>query len=427
MPVGAPEGCPSPGVYTHEWFVLKSTLVSDSQAPTTPTNLSATAVSSTQINLTWTASSDNVAVTGYAVDRCQGASCSNYAQIATPATNSYNDTGRSPSTTYRYRVRARDAVPNWSSNSSVVSATTPAAGDTQAPTTPGGLSAAVVSSTEISLSWSASTDNVGVTGYAVERCQGAGCTSFSQIATPTGTSYSDTGRSPSTTYRYQVRARDSVPNWSGYSSIATATTQAAPDTQAPTQPGSLTATAFSSTQINLTWTASTDNVAVTGYSVERCQGAACSNFAGVATPTGTSYSDTGRSPSTTYRYRVLARDAVPNWSTPSAIASATTQAPPDTTAPSVPTALTVTAGPNQIVLTWTASTDNVGVVEYRIERCANAGCSNFADIGGVPTPGYTDTTAVAATTYTYRVRARDAVPLYSGYATSTAVVPAACD
>ena len=47
--------------------------------------------------------------------------------------------------------------------------------------------------TQINLSWTASTDNVGVTGYRVERCQGAGCTNFAQIATPTGTTFSDTG------------------------------------------------------------------------------------------------------------------------------------------------------------------------------------------------------------------------------------------
>ena len=65
--------------------------------------------------------------------------------------------------------------------------------DTQAPTAPSGLGATAASSAQINLSWTASTDNVGVTGYRVERCQGAGCTSFAQIATPAGTTYSDSG------------------------------------------------------------------------------------------------------------------------------------------------------------------------------------------------------------------------------------------
>ena len=74
------------------------------------------------------------------------------------------------------------------------------------------------------MSWAAATDNVGVTGYRFERCQGASCTTFSQIATPTGTSFAHTGLSPSTTYRYRVRASDAAGNLGAYSPIASATT-----------------------------------------------------------------------------------------------------------------------------------------------------------------------------------------------------------
>ena len=79
---------------------------SDTQAPTRPTNLAATAASSTQINLTWTASTDNVAVTGYQVFRCQGAQCTPSTLIGTSTTTSYSNTGLTPNTLYRYRVRA---------------------------------------------------------------------------------------------------------------------------------------------------------------------------------------------------------------------------------------------------------------------------------------------------------------------------------
>ena len=84
----------------------------------------------------------------------------------------------------------------------------------------------------MNLSWTAATDNVGVTGYRVERCQGAGCTNFTEVATPTATTYSDTGRSASTTYRYRVRAADAAGNLGGYSAVADATTSAAPSTPA---------------------------------------------------------------------------------------------------------------------------------------------------------------------------------------------------
>ena len=102
--------------------------------------------------------------------------------------------------------------------------------DTTPPSAPTNLTAAVVSSSQINLSWTASTDNVGVTGYSVERCPGSACTNFSQISTPGGTSYSDTGLVANTTYRYRVRATDAAGNLSSYSSIASAAT---PNNQPP--------------------------------------------------------------------------------------------------------------------------------------------------------------------------------------------------
>ncbi len=198
--------------------------------------------------------------------------------------------------------------------------------DTQEPTAPTNLATAPVSPNRIDLSWTASTDNVGVTGYRVERCQGVGCTNFAEVAQPIGATYSDTGLSAGTTYRYRVRARDPAGNLSAYSAIVTETTPTqAQDTQAPSAPTGLTTKAVSASQIDLGWTASTDNVGVTGYRVERCRGSGCTNFAEVAQPAGTSYSDTGLTASTTYRYRVRARDAAGNLSPYSAIAARATR------------------------------------------------------------------------------------------------------
>jgi len=101
---------------------------------------------------------------------------------------------------------------------------------------------------------------------------------------------------------------------------------APPDTQPPTAPGSLTAVATSGSQIDLLWTASADNVGVSGYLVERCQGAACSNFAQIGTVMGTTFHDTGLPSSTTCTYRVRATDAAGNLSPYSNTASATTLA-----------------------------------------------------------------------------------------------------
>src|SRR5213078_2873945 len=354
---------------------------SDTTPPTAPSNLTATPASSSQINLAWTASTDNVGVTGYRVERCQGAGCSNFAQIAAPAGTTFSDTGLTASTSYSYRVRATDAANNLSAYSSTASASTPAPPDTTPPTAPANLTSTAASASQINLAWTASTDNVGVTGYRVERCQGAGCSNFAQIAAPAGTTFSDTGLTASTSYSYRVRATDAANNLSAYSSTASASTPAPPDTTPPTAPANLTSTAASASQINLAWTASTDNVGVTGYRVERCQGAGCSNFAQIAAPTGTTFSDTGLTASTSYSYRVRATDAANNLSAYSNTASASTPAPPDTTPPTAPANLTSTAASaSQINLAWTASTDNVGVTGYRVERCQGAGCSNFAQI-----------------------------------------------
>jgi chitodextrinase len=203
---------------------VQSATTPDTQAPTAPTGLSATAVSGTQINLAWTASTDNVGVTGYRLERCQGASCTNFVQVATPPGTSYSDTGLQAATTYRYRVRAADAANNLSAYSSVQSATTPAAQDTQPPTVPTGLTVTAAGPSQVNLAWTGSTDNVDVTGYLVERCQGVGCSNFVQVATPTAPFYNDTSLLAATSYSYRVRATDAAPNLSDYSTVQGATT-----------------------------------------------------------------------------------------------------------------------------------------------------------------------------------------------------------
>ncbi|WP_260478677.1 cellulase family glycosylhydrolase [Kibdelosporangium aridum] len=97
-------------------------------------------------------------------------------------------------------------------------------GDTEPPTTPGTPTASAVTSSSATLTWTPSTDNVGVTGYEVYRATGSGA--FSLVGTSGTTTFTNTGLTPSTTYRYQVRARDAVPNFSANSGIVTVTTTA---------------------------------------------------------------------------------------------------------------------------------------------------------------------------------------------------------
>lgn len=287
---------------------VNATTQADSEAPTVPAGLSGTAVSISQVNLSWAAATDNVGVTGYKVYRCTGSSCSNFTQIGTPTNTSYNDTGLTVSTTYRYRVSAVDAENNESAQSTSVSVATNS--DTTAPSVPTGLTATPTSMTQVDLSWTASTDNVGVSGYRIFR-------NGTQVGTSSATTYSDTGLTKATTYAYTVLAYDAAGNPSAQTAPVSATTFS--DTSAPSVPTGLAGNAVSMTEIDLTWSASTDNIGVTGYRVFR-------NGTQIADVTsGTSYNDTGLTQNTSYSYTVLAYDADGNTSAQSAPVSVTTQ------------------------------------------------------------------------------------------------------
>src|SRR2546429_1249465 len=198
----------------------------DTAPPSTPTGLTGMAAGPTTANLSWSASTDNVGVTAYFLLR-------NGVQVATPTTTSFADTGLSAATTYSYAVAARDAAGNISPNSTSGSVTTASVSvaDTTPPTTPIGLTAAAAGPTGANLSWSASTNTVGVPGYIVRR-------NGIQVATPATTSFADTGLSAATTYTYTVAARDAAGNISPNSTSVSITTA---DPTPPTTPVLLTA------------------------------------------------------------------------------------------------------------------------------------------------------------------------------------------
>ncbi len=185
--------------------------------------------------------------------------------------------------------------------------------DTTPPSTPTGLTANATAYNNVSLSWSPSTDNIGVTGYYIVR-NGVTIANVSS-----GTTYSDSSVTGSTTYTYQVLAYDAAGNNSALSTSANVTTPPIPDTSPPSQPTNLVANVISSSQINLSWTASTDNVGVAGYNIYR-------NGVKVASVSTNSYGDTGLSANTTYQYYVIAYDAKSNLSQTSSTISATTKA-----------------------------------------------------------------------------------------------------
>jgi len=185
-------------------------------------------------------------------------------------------------------------------------------GDTQAPSVPSGVTVTGTTSSSVSLSWSASTDNVGVAGYDILR-------NGTQVGTSSTTSFSDTGLTASTAYSYSVKAFDAAGNTSAASTAVSATTTGASggDTQAPSVPSGVVVAGTTSSSVSLSWSASTDNVGVSGYDVLR-------DGVQVGTSTTTSFSDTGLAASTAYSYSVKAFDAAGNTSAASVAVSATT-------------------------------------------------------------------------------------------------------
>ncbi|MFE2353515.1 discoidin domain-containing protein [Streptomyces parvulus] len=176
----------------------------DTQAPTAPANLALTEPATGQIRLTWNASSDDTAVTGYDV-YANGELLTSVGGNVT----AYTDT-RPGGATVTYHVRAKDAAGNVSGNSNTVTRRGDD-GDTQAPTAPSNLALTEPAAGQVRLTWSPSSDNKGVTGYDVY----ADNRLLKSVAGDV-TTYTDTP--PATAnVTYFVRARDAAGNVSGNS------------------------------------------------------------------------------------------------------------------------------------------------------------------------------------------------------------------
>jgi chitodextrinase len=277
--------------------------------------------------------------------------------------------------------------------------------DIAPPSVPAGLAGSTTTKNQVSLSWSASTDNVGVTGYTIYR-------NGTALTTVSGTTltYADTTVHDLTSYTYSVDAFDAASNHSAQSPTIPVAT---PDWTAPTVPTGLTAHFVSTPEVDLSWTGSTDNVAVTGYTIYR-GGTALTTVSG----TTTSYADKAITVPANYSYTVDAFDAAGNHSAQSTAATVGTV---DSVPPSVPTGVTASATSTQATVTWNASTDNVGVTGYRVYR--NGTLLNT--VSG-STLSYADTTIAGLTTYSYTVDAGDAAGNHSAQSAAAVVTTVAC-
>ena len=360
----------------------------DTAAPTVPAGLNATVISVSSFTLNWTAATDNVRVTAYEISR-------DGTVVGTSTKPTRNISGLVPATSYTFTVRARDAAGNWSAPSVPLAVATLA--DTTPPVVPTALVASLVTGSGFTLRWTAPKDNVRTALYEVFR-DGV------SLGTTTVTSRVLTGLFPETEYAMTVRAADAAGNWSAQSLPLPVTTTA--DFTAPSAPGTPVASAITVTGFTLTWTASTDGVGVTLYEVFQ-------DNVSVGTTAARTLNLSGLTPNTTYALKIRASDAAGNWSAPSAVRSVKTLA--DSAAPTVPAGLVASAVSNTTAtLSWTASTDNVGVTAYEVFR-------------GTVSQGTTDATTMVvngltpATAYTLRVRARDAAGRWSAQSVALVV------
>lgn len=186
--------------------------------------------------------------------------------------------------------------------------------DAQVPSRPGQPSCSAISEDGLTLSWGASTDNVGVAAYDIYE-------HGNKISEAAGSANAKalTGLSPNTTYNLTVIARDAAGNASAASPVVDCTTSRSTDTTAPSRPGTLSAANVAATSAELSWGAATDDRAVVGYDVR-------SGSTVYKTVTGTSTSLTGLACNSPYGLNVVARDAAGNVSEQSNTVSFTTKA-----------------------------------------------------------------------------------------------------
>jgi chitodextrinase len=288
----------------------------DTTRPSRPRDLHVGSANETSISLLWSGSTDNVAVTAYVVYR-------NGSAAATVTQPSANVTGLFCGTRHRFEVEARDAAGNRSSRATVKASTTPCS-DAQPPTAPSGVTATARTATSIALSWSPSSDNVGVVGYGLYQ-------DAAPRTTTTGTSWVVSSLTCNTNYTLSVDAFDAAGNQSSKTTVMLATT-ACPDTSPPSAPSNLAVSGVTQTSLTLTWAPSADNLGVAGYDVYR-------NGTKVVYENATSSIQSGLPCGTSFAFGVEAVDAAGNRSTRSQLNASTGAcpvSPPPPPSPSPP-------------------------------------------------------------------------------------------
>jgi chitodextrinase len=247
------------------------------------------------------------------------------------------------------------------------------------PSAPGTPSFSSITETSATASWGPASDNVGVTGYQYSLNGGSWTAGSSPLSL--------SGLSPATTYSFQVRAGDAAGNWGSPSGNSFATL----DSTAPSSPGTPSFSSIAASSATASWSAASDNVAVTGYRYRLNGGAWVAISASPA-------SLTGLLQASAYTFEVSARDAAGNWGSASA-ASFTTLDASAPSAPGTPSFSSITH--NSVTASWSAANDNVGVTGYQYRLNSGSWIANSSTSVNL-------TGLSAGTSYSFEVRAGDA-------------------
>lgn len=258
---------------------------SDTTAPSAPTGLGATHITTNSMTLAWDAATDDVGVASYDVYQ-------DTTLLGSPATTTFTATQLTSSTIYTFTVRARDVAGNVSVPSGKLLLRTK---DDTPPSVPTNLRVGHATSTQVALEWDAASDNVEIAGYDLYA-------SGTLLAQTQDAFFTIENLQVLANYAFSVAARDSDGNTSAPSAVLTVTV---PDTDPPTAPATLDVASVTDTTATFTWAAASDNVAVTSYTLY-------TGSTAVLTTTAQTVTVSGLQPNSLFSATVRARDMAGN-------------------------------------------------------------------------------------------------------------------
>jgi len=360
-----------------------ATKARDTISPTPPGELALQGATPTTLTVTWEASRDNRAVAVYEV-------AARGSRVGSTRDRRFTITGLVCGQSYPVAVVAVDRSGNRS-KPSIATASTAACFDTAAPTAPTAFRQDFTTASSVVVSWTPSTDDVGVVGYGI---LDAGV----RVATTPESRFTFDGLTCGATRSYGVEAVDAAGNRSAASTVVVQAASCA-DTTAPTSPSPVSVVDASASTVSIAWPKSSDNVGVDHYNVYR-------GAVKVAEASATSSTVGGLTCGTSYTLGVDAEDLAGNASSVAGVVAATracsVSGGGDTQPPAAPSALAVTsATETSLAISWTKSTDNVGVTQYTIYL-------DGAAKGVTSSSAYTLQDLSCGKTYTVAVDASDA-------------------